>query len=165
MLNKELVDAARIRAKQNMNEMDKIHLQRYGEKIEVVIRENVSDDIGGLDQSKAWDLYLQGGYLSPAQKLEYATWGVGTNEKDAKDSIRGLTKPELDEMDKQWKLTHGGQSIRQLLDSEMSGEDWMETRILLRGKPQTIDEAVAAEQEKDIEMEGTSPSWPASRRA
>jgi hypothetical protein len=129
----------------NMAALSKTYETQYpGHTLQSIVTENM----GGHSQ-EAGQRLIDKGYLTPYERLRYGIEGLGTKEKLVKDTMKGRTREEIDELDRQWKEDHDGESLEDALSGDLSGDDWIEVKIDLMGRPMTIDDAVAVAREKE----------------
>jgi hypothetical protein len=136
LVERELGEEARRRSEGRVAAMENAYQAQYHESAATVIEENTS----GVDRDMARALRTQGGHLTPYQRLDFSTRGLGTREEDLVSATAGMTRSEIAELDRQWRRTHGGQSIEDLGEEELSGTDLGRFRVATMGVPQTIDE-------------------------
>ncbi len=112
--------------------------QSGGEALQTVVSRYMS----GTDKTAAQHM-LDRGYLTTYERLRYGIEGAGTKEDLVKNALRGRTKREIEELDRQWQLDHNGETLKQALSGDLSGDDWIEAQISYEGRPMTLDQAIA----------------------
>lgn len=138
-LDREMEQAARAGAQEKMAALERTYdtnYPRWGSGgLQVLIAFNMS----GTDQERARTLLDQGGYLTRAQRFDYATRGVGTDEAEVTRALTGATASEIAEVD-QHRAERGQASVAQTIDTEMSGRDQFDSRMLAEGVPENADQ-------------------------
>ncbi|MCP2728020.1 annexin [Limnofasciculus baicalensis] len=103
-----------------------------------MIRDEFSDTGWGKELTKVKQ-YSEKGNLDPVFALEDAMNGLGTSEAQIKEVLSDKTQAEIADIKARYKK-ETGTDLEQALASELSGRDWHEVQILLKGKPETIKE-------------------------
>ena len=93
-------------------------------------------------------IMVEKGYLTPYQRLEFSMLGAGTNEELLKSTMKTLSKEELNKFDQQWQKDHG-ETLWAALDSELSGDDWIDAQVYYMGRPLSMQEAVNAARRRE----------------
>ena len=156
-VERELQKHARRLSEGRVAAMESAYEAEYHEPASVVVEENTS----GVDRAIGRSARAQGGYLSPFQQLEYASRGDGTREEAMAAATVGLTPSEIRDLDARWQATHRNddgtpQTLQDLGNDELSGDDLHNYRVSLHGVPQTIDEEIALAEERMRWYEPTS---------
>jgi hypothetical protein len=146
-LDREMEQSARAGANENMAALEK----RYGEKypqwgangLDSLIENNMS----GTDRDKASKLVEQGGYLSRAQQIDYATRGLGTDEAAFEKATTGLTAAEIDDVNNEL-AGMGRPSVQTLAEEELDGRELANMRVTLKGAPENADQEMDRAQER-----------------
>jgi len=108
---------------------------KYGD-----LRADLKGDLSGNDLQKA-DALLNRGKLSEAEQLKFAMEGAGTDEEAIKQALQGKSKEEVARIRQEYQgLTN--RSLDSDLASDMDGRDLFDARQALKGRAETIDEAV-----------------------
>ena len=143
-------------------ERDKVK-EAYGEmygkgSFEKMLKDEFSDE----ELTKA-EQYSNDGQLEPGFALVHAMAGFGTDEALIKEVLSDKTKQEINAIKTSYtqkakeynkkrndklnsiyrrKKVHQfiPEDLKQALESELSGRDWFEVKLLLGGKPETIQE-------------------------
>ena len=133
-VSRTLEREARSTAETRMGNLGTLYQSQYGENLGTVIEQNMSGD----DRKEARVLMKQGGYLTPYQRIDFATRGIGTREDEIREALRGRTQAEINEIEKEWAKKHNGETLRSALQSELSGRDEFDmVDIGLQGAPET----------------------------
>lgn len=128
--------------------------QSYGVKGKDLNSE-LKDRLSGNDLQKT-EALLERGKLTEAEQLKFALEGAGTDEEAVKKALQGKSKDDIARIRKDYE----GLTNRKLDDdiaSDMSGRDHFDTKMDLRGRAETVDEAVQrANEVRDYERGGNS---------
>lgn len=139
---KQLEEQAKVRSKKYMDDLADTYDTNFGNQgpgfFNIMLKQNMS----GTEEEKALRLREQNGYLSPTEKIHYATVDLGTKGEEVKKALDGKTKDEIDAMDVEWRKTHNGESLYDHLDSETSGRLWKEIQWKLKGEPKNATEKI-----------------------
>lgn len=103
------------------------------------LRDDLQRYTQGYGEDKAIDL-LDQGYLTPLQQIEYATNGLGTDEKDLKAVFEGKTQEEIEAIEAAWNEAHPNETLQSRVQSETSGREEFDTEMSMRGLPKDIHE-------------------------
>lgn len=111
--------------------------QTYGKELQSELQSKLSGN--ALEKSQA---LLERGQLSEAEQLKFAMEGWGTDEDAVKKALEGRSKEDVARIRQDYQsLT--GRELDTDLSSEMSGRDHFDVTQSLKGRAETIDEAVA----------------------
>lgn len=175
-IEKQLEEEAKGLAKLNMDNLRSTYdstVSKYGEgSFGVMLNANMS----GYDLDKSKLLREQGGYLSPAQQVFFATEGVGTSGDQFKAALKGKSKEELEQIQKEllqvradqiarsewkwkspeevkrlkaeWIKDHSKDTLTELVDDETSGRLKQELNFALRGEPKNAQEEIQLARDK-----------------
>ncbi|MFZ5961659.1 hypothetical protein ACOXXX_01795 [Thalassococcus sp. BH17M4-6] len=146
-LDRRMEEAAKAGAQQNMAALENTYDTKYSRWGKGGLKVMIAYNMSGTDKEKAQTLLKQGGHLTRAQRFDYATRGLGTDEDDAKKALAGATAAEIAEIDKQ-RAKQGLPSVKKTIDSEMSGRDNFDTKMLAKGVPENADQEIAQAREK-----------------
>jgi annexin-like protein len=141
---RELESRARVQAEGNMGALDAVYQGEYNRNLGTVIERNMS----GNDLQEARDRVAQGGYLTPAQQVYYAVDGPGTKEEELKAALRGRTEAEIQDMREEYERTHPGRSFDKDILGDVSGRDYFDMQIALKGEPEKLQAMLDREREK-----------------
>ncbi|MBT9582315.1 DnaJ domain-containing protein [bacterium] len=123
--------------------------QTYGKEL----NSELKDRLSGNDLQKS-EALLQRGKLTDAEQLKFALEGAGTDEEAVKKALQGKTKEEVAQIRKDYE----GLTQRKLDDDiagDMSGREHFDAKMALRGRAETVDEAVArANEVHEFERKG-----------
>lgn len=119
------------------------------------------EKIAGNFPDKA-KLLLDHGKLTDVETLHFAMAGMGVDEKTIHETLKGKTKPELDLIAERYFEKYGTK-LKDDLKADLSGRDWFDAQLELKGEPTTAAEALArANLSHDHERAGV---WNAASRA
>ena len=172
----ELETEAKSLGKQYMNNLETTYDKEVGKYGEGSFGYQMEFNMSGYDLEKARLLRKQGGYISPAQQVYFATEGVGTNGDQFKDAVRGKSKEELDQIEedlldmkvdaqtkaqwagkspeevkklkRKWLSEHPDDTLKALVSDETSGRLAQELSWSLEGEPKNADEEIAQMRKK-----------------
>jgi hypothetical protein len=124
--------------------------QTYGKELSSELKTRLS----GNDLQKS-EALLQRGKLSEAEQLKFALEGAGTDEEAVKKALHGKSKEEIAQIRQDYQnLTQ-----RQLdtdIAEDMGGRDHFDVKQDLKGRAETVDEAVArANEVREFERGGS----------
>ena len=111
--------------------------QQYGKDL----NSELSSEMSGNDLQKSQAL-LERGKLSEAEQLKFALEGAGTDEEAVKAALRGKSKEDVARIRSEYESLTGRQLDTDVA-SDMSGRELFDTNQDLKGRPETVDEAVA----------------------
>jgi hypothetical protein len=111
------------------------------------LKQYISSGMSGYDAKYA-EKFAEKGYLTPKEQLELGLLGTGTNEELVKRNLKKLSKKEIDTISGEWEHDHG-ETLWEALDDDLSGDDWIEAQVDYRGRPLSMDDAIAAEKERE----------------
>ena len=112
----------------------------YKKQYGVDLDTRLSEDMSGNDFEKANTL-LEDGKTSDVQKLRFAMEGMGTDEEAVQKVLAGKSKEEVAQLKEDYKAATG-RDLDSVLDSELGGRDLFDANQALKGKPQSIEEAL-----------------------
>src|SRR5262249_49772245 len=93
-------------------------------------------------------------------ELEWAMDGIGTDEDAIKNRLKGKSKAEIAEINRKWDEKHpNGPSLYASLDDELSGRDWHEVQMAMKGKPETPAEMLEQARENYEYDRGSGSNW------
>ncbi|MEW6280471.1 MAG: annexin, partial [Candidatus Eremiobacterota bacterium] len=115
-------------------------LKSYKDRYRVDLQSDLHREMSGNDLEKTTKL-LQHGKLTDAEKLKYAIEGAGTDEEAVKGVLKGKSREEVARLRADYEeLT--GRSLDSDLAEDLSGRDHFDAKQDLKGRPETVDEAV-----------------------
>ena len=149
--DKEAIESALEGKSQKQREDILKAYSKYGD-----LKQDLKGDLSGNDMQKS-EALLERGKLSSAEQLKFALEGAGTDEEAVKKALQGKSKQEIEQIRKEYgSLTQGG-NLDQALASDMDGRDLFEARQALKGRAETVDEAVQrANEVREFERGGES---------
>ncbi|MCT7973038.1 eCIS core domain-containing protein [Laspinema olomoucense] len=125
-----------------------------------MIHDEFSDLGWGKELTKVQQ-YSTDGKLDPVFALKDAMSGTGTNEEQIKEILGDKTKQEIEAIKARYKKEIG-LDLETELKSELGGRDWHEVKLMLGGKPETMQEKwLVIKARYDFEIGGGS--WAFSR--
>lgn len=127
---------------QEISQLKAAYAREYGSSLEA----DLSDKFGGEEATRIQDL-LADGKLNPVRDIYKATDGAGTDEALLLGTLTGKTKDEIATI-RQDLLTKYGTDLDQLVEDELSGRDNFDAKMMLQGKPESMEEAVAQLEER-----------------
>lgn len=98
-------------------------------------------ELGDHDLSRVTSLRTEG-RLSAAEQIRDATHGLGTDETKIHDTLRGMSRADLDAARADYQARYG-ESLDDVVRSELSGRDRFEADLALMGAPETPEQARA----------------------
>ena len=142
-LDRELAAAARAGGARNMQALEGRYNARYDSTglrggLDGLIRANMS----GTDREKAQKLREQGGWLTPAQRVDFASRGLGTDEADFTRATEGLTAREIEDMNRELAAM-GRPTVQEIAAEELDGREGFDMRLRLRGVPENAQQEMA----------------------
>lgn len=138
-MDRNLEQAARAGAEANMAKLEAAYDTKYSRWGKGGLDAMIVFNMSGTDREKAQKLREQGGYLTRGQRVDFATRGPGTDEEDFKRATQGLTKAEIEDLNKELKDLKRP-TVQEIADEELDGRDGFDMKITLRGVPENIDE-------------------------
>lgn len=141
-LDREIEARARQGAARNMAALEERYDTRYSRWGSGGLQVMIAFNMSGTDQEKARRLVEQGGYLSPAQRIDYATRGVGTDEADFDRAVAGRTRAEIDEINLELARMNRP-PVEELAASELSGRERFDMDMRLQGVPENAEQEIA----------------------
>ncbi|MCA9792806.1 MAG: hypothetical protein KC910_13460, partial [Candidatus Eremiobacteraeota bacterium] len=127
----------------------------YKDKYKVDLKDAFKDEMSGNDLEKANRLLSQGD-VSDASKLKYAMEGWGTDEDAIKKVLEGKSKDEIAAIRQDYKA-ETGRDLDKDLKSELSGRDEFDATMAMKGKAESVEEALEqANERRDYERKGLS---------
>lgn len=108
---------------------------KYGD-----LRKDLKSELSGNDLQKS-EALLERGKLSEAEQLKFAIEGLGTDEAAVKKALEGKSKEQIAQIRQDYqKLTN--RSLDSDIEGDMDGRDLFDARQALKGRAETVDEAV-----------------------
>lgn len=146
-MERNLETGARVRSERDTRRMDDVFAEEYGNAHNETLTQAVESATSGDGERHALTALSQGGYLTRYQRFEFAAGGYmdGTNETAMLAAVQGATPEELEVMDREWRRTHNGESLRDRALSELSGAQAMDMTVALEGRPMTLERALEIE--------------------
>ena len=141
-LDREMEEAARRRGRENMAALEARYDTEYSRWGSGGLQVMIAFNMSGTDREKAQALRTQGGYISPAQRIDFATRGAGTNEDEFDRTMAGRTRAEIEEINRELARM-GRPPVEQLAREELTGRAAFDMHMRLQGVPEN------AEQERD----------------
>lgn len=128
--------------------------QKYGKNLNAELK----DELSGNDLQKSQAL-LERGKLSDAEQLKFALEGAGTDEEAVKAALTGKSKEEIAKLRQDYtRLT--GRELDTDIAGDMGGRELFDARQSLKGRAETVDEAVArANEVHEFERGGEGNSF------
>jgi hypothetical protein len=154
-LDLKLEERAKTLGKTYMNNLETTYDTTYGGSMRAV----VDDVTSGVDNKESRVLLTQGGYLTPAQQVHFATEGLGTREEAFAHALEGRTPAEMVEIRKEWAKMHPGESLEDRIDSETSGKLNFELKEKLNGDPMSAAEEMNHMARLVQHEQDTGSSW------
>ncbi len=99
-------------------------------------------EVSGYSQDEARDRIESGGKLSDAKELKYSIFGLGTNEKNIRETLKGKSKAELDQISADYKRLTGN-NLMSDLEGDLAGRDEADMTRLLETGDATPEERAA----------------------
>lgn len=146
-LDREMETAAIAGGQANMAKLEDAYDSKYNSWRAGGLDALIVSNMSGTDREKAQALREQGGYLTRAQRVDFATRGPGTDEEDFKRATEGLTKAEIEVLNAQL-ADLGRPTVQQIASEELDGRDGFDMKITLRGVPENVDEEMEQAQIK-----------------
>ncbi|MBI5877237.1 MAG: hypothetical protein HZB53_06280 [Chloroflexi bacterium] len=175
-IEKQLEDEAKGLAKLNMDNLRTTYDSTVGAYGEGSFGFQINRFTSGYDLDKSKLLREQGGYLSPAQQVFFATEGVGTSGDQFKAALKGKSKEEIAQIERdllevradqiarsdwrwkspaevkrlkeQWIKDHSKDTLSELVGDETSGRLKWELNLALRGEPQNEKDEIQLARDK-----------------
>ncbi|HEU4452335.1 MAG TPA: hypothetical protein VFR81_04715, partial [Longimicrobium sp.] len=147
-VDRQLEAMAQVQATQNMADLERTYDTQFSRWGTGSMRAMIEFNTSGDERERARDLMAQGGYLSPAQEIDYAVRGAGTDEAAITRALQGRSPAEIEEIRREYRRISGGGDMDARLASELDGRDWLDTRIALRGEPESAEEEMAQMRER-----------------
>ncbi|OLE16046.1 MAG: hypothetical protein AUG83_04530 [Acidobacteria bacterium 13_1_20CM_4_57_11] len=139
-LDQQLEEEAKKESKQYMNQLENTYDTDFGSIGKGSLRYELEKNMDGYELEEARKRVAQGGWLTPAQEIHFATEGLGTKDQAFSKALEGKTKEEIEEIRKEWKKLHPGESLDDRIDSETSGRLNFELHHKLMGEPMSMKE-------------------------
>ena len=146
-MERNLEALARPIAQRDTERMGEVFADEYGSAHGgETLTQAVTASTSGTSGRHALTVLEQGGYLDRYQRFEFAAAGTfeDSNEEGMLAAINGATLEELAEMDARWRESHHGESLRTRAFMGLSGTETMDMTVALKGRPMTLDQAIAA---------------------
>jgi hypothetical protein len=116
-------------------------------------------DLGWGKERKKVGEYSTKGKLDPVFALQDAMSGLGTNEEQIKEILADKTKQEIEAIKAEYE-NDTGKELEKDLESELDGRDWHEVKLMLDGKPETMEEKwLVIKARYDFEIGGGSGNF------
>ncbi len=141
-LDRRMEEAAREGGAANMAKLESAYDTKYSRWGKGGLDAMIVFNMSGTDREKAQALRQQGGYLSRAQRVDFATRGPGTDEEDFKRATEGMTKAEIADLNRDLAKL-GRPSVDKIAADELDGREGFDMKVTLRGVPENIDEDMA----------------------
>ncbi|ARE41813.1 Carbon monoxide oxidation accessory protein CoxG [Rhodovulum sp. P5] len=138
-LQRELEQEARVGASENMAALEARYDSKYSRWGSGGLQTMITFNMSGTDRERARTLTQQGGYLSPAQRIDYATRGVGTDEAEFERAMAGRTAAEIAEINRELARM-GRPTVQEIARDELDGRDYQDMSLRLRGVPENAEE-------------------------
>ncbi len=149
VLDREMEEAARQGGAANMAALEERYDSNYSRWGSGGLQVMIAFNMSGTDQERARSLREQGGYLSPAQRIDFATRGIGTDEAEFERAISGRTAAEIEQIDAELAdMDPPRDTTRQLAASELSGRDEFDMNMRLQGVPQNAEQEMAQSRQR-----------------
>ncbi len=133
---------------QERADIETAYNSKYGD-----LRHELKDELGTNELGKTTAL-LERGELTGAEKIYYASAGVGTDEDTIQQTLAGKSKEEVAQLRKNYQQQFG-KSLGQTLQGEMGGRDLFDAQMSLKGRPENAHEALEQANERyDFERSG-----------
>ena len=157
-LNTEMANAAFDRARDNVNALDSRLQDRYGITLDDMITNTMSDNVfgdgGDLSNARARIEVMRRDAADPGApdnrrldwaytRVRYGIEGAGTDMDELKGGLAGLTRAEIARLNARWTQEHGGETLREAIQSDTSGREEDDLVDLYdHGAPTTVAEQV-----------------------
>lgn len=99
-------------------------------------------EVSGYSQDEARARIDTGGKLSDAKELKYAIFGLGTNEHNIRETLKGKSKAELDQLSADYEALTGNDLMSDL-KGDLAGRDEADMTLLLQTGDATLQERAA----------------------
>lgn len=142
-LDREIEQAARAGGEANMRALENRYDTSYSRWGRGGLQVVIAFGMSGAEQDKARALVEQGGYLSRAQQVDFATRGVGTDEGALDRALTGLTAAEIAQLDRDVRQLRPGETLNGIVTSELGGREEFDATMRLRGEPENADQEMA----------------------
>lgn len=141
-IEREMEQAAREGGAANMAALETRYDSRYSTWGRGGLQTMIAFNMSGTDREKAQALREQGGYLSRAQQVDFATRGLGTNEAAFERATTGLTAAEIEDLNTDLAAM-GRPTVQEIAADELDGREAQDARVRLRGVPENAEEELA----------------------
>jgi hypothetical protein len=138
-LDREMEQAARTGGAANMAALEARYDSNYSTWARGGLQTLIAFNMSGSDADKARALVEQGGYLSRAQRIDFATRGPGTDEAEFERATAGTTAAEIEEINAELDKM-GRPTVQQIAESELSGREAQDMDIRLQGVPENAEQ-------------------------
>lgn len=128
--------------------------EKKGENFDTMLKSAMGN---GLDLEKAKQLQASG-KMSDEFAIKYATQGLGTREELIKKTLEGKSRDEIKTLRATY-LAKYGEDLDEVLNSETSGRDGFEIKMLMRGNAGTEEEKIARSNEVYDFERGSGSNW------
>ncbi|MBD1924414.1 DUF4157 domain-containing protein [Microcoleus sp. FACHB-831] len=146
------------KSKDDCDKIKSAYDQKYGKGAFQRMIEGEFSDTGRGNELTKVKQYSEKGNLDPVFALEDAMNGLGTSEAQIKEVLCDKTKQEIEDIKTRYRK-ETGKGLYNQLKSELSGRDWHEVKLLLTGKPETMQEKWTLIQLRyEFEM-GSGSNW------
>ena len=99
----------------------------------------INQETNGYSQLEIQDLVASGGKLSDDQEIYYAIAGVGTDEDQLKNALKGKTPDEIKKIKLAYEKNHGEGSFESDILGDLSGREDLDVGLTLKyGDPSTF---------------------------
>jgi len=174
-MNREIEESARIGGMANMKELEDTFASEYPTwlgpgSLKAVIQLNMSGD----DEEFARHLVEQGGYMTPAHRMQYAIEGAGTDEDGMKEALKGRTAVEIEVIKREYRERTGRDLVVDIEeefgwdahdDDHDVERDLFDIRELMHGEPIDAEQRMESlERKRNYERNayGSLSAWLAS---
>jgi hypothetical protein len=142
VIEREMEQAARDGGAANMAALESRYDSRYSTWGRGGLQTMIAFNMSGTDREKAQALREQGGYLSRAQQVDFATRGLGTDEAAFERATTGLTAAEIEDLNTDLAAM-GRPTVQEIAADEFDGREAQDARVRLRGVPEDAEEELA----------------------
>jgi hypothetical protein len=139
-LDQQLEKEAKTKGKEYMSKLEDTYDTDFGSIGKGSLGQVIEKNMSGYEREEARKRVAQGGWLTPAQEIHFATEGLGTKEGMLSKALEGKSAKDFEDIEKEWATLHPGESLKQRIDSETSGRLNFELNQKLKGEPMTMKE-------------------------
>ena len=147
-LQRQMEEAAREGGRANMERLEQTYDSTYSRWGSGGLQVMIAFNMTGTDREKAQALTRQGGYLTPAQRIDFATRGIGTDEDEVDKALAGRTAAEIAEIDADLRTLRPGETLTGIINDEFSGRGHFDMSMRLQGEPENADQEMAQARER-----------------